>query len=66
MSQTRLPNSIFFALAMLGVAQYFYYAPRLPEVIGSHFGASGAVNGWQPKSSFFLVELGILALAVVI
>jgi uncharacterized membrane protein len=66
MSNTRLPSSVFFVLAMLGAAQYFYYAPRLPEVVGSHFAGSGAVNGWQTKAAFFGMELAVVILAAVV
>src|SRR5579859_3058707 len=66
MDKLRLPNSIFLLLALLGVVQFAYYAPRLPEIIGSHFGASGAVNGWQTKLAFFSMELFMIVLATII
>jgi uncharacterized membrane protein len=66
MSNTRLPSSIFLALALVGAMQYFYYAPRLPEIVASHFGISGVVNGWQTKMAFSSIELGIILLATVI
>jgi uncharacterized membrane protein len=66
MSNTRLPNSIFFAIAMLGAVQYLYYAPRLPEILASHFGVTGAVNGWQTKAAFFSIELMIILVATLV
>lgn len=66
MANTRLPNSVFFALVLVGAWQYAYYAPRLPEVLASHFAANGAVNGWQSKTAFFGVELVIVVLAAVV
>lgn len=66
MSNTRLPSSIFFALASLGAVQYFYYAPRLPAIVASHFGRAGSVNGWQVKTAFFSMEVGVIVLATVI
>jgi uncharacterized membrane protein len=66
MNNTRLPSSIFFLLALLGGAQYLYYAPRLPEIVASHFGAAGSANGWQTKMVFFSMELGVIALATVV
>lgn len=66
MSNTRLPTSIFFALVLLGAVQYFYYAPRLPEIVASHFGTGGSANGWQMKMVFFSMEVGIIVLAAVI
>jgi hypothetical protein len=66
MPNTRLPGSLFFALAALGAVQYFYYAPRLPGVLASHFGVTGAANGWQTKAAFLIAEVAVLALATVI
>jgi uncharacterized membrane protein len=66
MSNTRLPSSLFFLLALVGAWRYAYYAPRLPEVLASHFAGNGAVNGWQSKSAFFGVELVIVVLAAVV
>jgi hypothetical protein len=66
MSNTRLPNSIFLVLALVGAMQYVYYAPRLPEIVASHFGISGVVNGWQTKTAFFSIEVVIILLATVI
>jgi hypothetical protein len=44
MPNTRLPNSIFFALVALGAAQVSFYAPRIPELLGSHFSRGGFVS----------------------
>lgn len=66
MSNTRLPSSVFFLLLLAGAAEYLYYAPRLPEMVASHFGAAGSVNGWQTKMVVFSMELGIIVLATVI
>jgi uncharacterized membrane protein len=66
MDKLRLPNSIFLLLVLLGAAQFAYYAPRLPEIVGSHFGASGTVNGWQTKLAFFSMELFMIVLATII
>lgn len=66
MSNTRLPGSVFLALALVGAVRYVYYAPRLPEVLGSHFAGNGAVNGWQSKVVFFSTELAVVVLAAVV
>ena len=66
MDKMRLPNSIFLLLVLFGAAQFAYYAPRLPEIVGSHFGASGSVNGWQTKLAFFAMELLMIVLATII
>jgi hypothetical protein len=56
MSNPRTPNSIFLVLVSLGAVQFFYYLPRLPDVVGSHFAGSGFVNGWQRKTAFFSMD----------
>jgi uncharacterized membrane protein len=66
MANTRLPSSIFFALALFGAVQYIYYASRLPEILGSHFAGNGAVNAWQSKAAFFSTELAVVILAAVV
>jgi len=66
MYNSRLPRSIFVTLGLLGGVQYAYYAPRLPEIIGSHFGGNGTVNSWQTKTAFFTTELLVVVLAAVI
>ncbi len=66
MQMTRLPKLVFAVLA-IGAAIYFssYYA-QLPDVMASHFNARGLPNGWQTKSAFFSVLIGISVLAAVI
>lgn len=66
MPNRRLPSSVFFVLALVGALQYAYYAPRLPEVLASHFAGNGAVNGWQSKAAFFSIELAVVVLAAVV
>jgi len=66
MPNTRPPNSIFFTLVALGAVQLFYYAPRIPEILGSHFARGGFVNGWQTKAAFFSTELAMIVLATVV
>jgi uncharacterized membrane protein len=66
MPNRRLPSSVFIVLALVGALQYAYYAPRLPEVLASHFAGNGAVNGWQSKAAFFSIELAVVVLAAVV
>ena len=66
MPKTRLPNSIFFVLVVVAAMQSAYYAPRIPETLGSHFGARGFVNAWQTKVAFFSTELTIIVLAMLV
>ena len=66
MPNTRLPNSIFFSLVALGALQVFFYAPRIPEILGSRFSRGGFVNGWQTRTVFFVTELAMIILATVV
>ncbi|MGO9642922.1 MAG: DUF1648 domain-containing protein [Candidatus Acidiferrales bacterium] len=66
MPSARLPRSLFFAIALVAFVRLTYLYPLLPDVMASHFGASGAANGWMPKSMFFLVYALSVALGVVV
>lgn len=66
MPNTRLPTSVFFALGLLAAVQYSYYAPRLPDIVGSHFGGDGMPTAWQTKAVFFTIEVLIVVLAAVL
>jgi len=63
MGNTRLPNSIFVVLVVVAAVQSNYYAQRLPEIVGSHFGKSGFASAWQTKAAFLFVELIVIILA---
>ncbi|HMK61260.1 MAG TPA: DUF1648 domain-containing protein [Dissulfurispiraceae bacterium] len=60
----QLAIMVFIILASL--AQILYYYPQLPDVIASHFNASGTANGWQPKRAFFAIYGGVLVLLVLV
>ena len=66
MPNIRLPSSIFFTLGLLAAVQYAYYAPSMPEIMGSHFSGNGAANSWQTKSAFFAMEIFFVVLAAVV
>lgn len=66
MPHTRLPNSVFFMLVVLGAVQLFYYMARLPDVLASHFGRTGSVNAWQTKTAFFALEIAMIVMATVV
>ena len=60
----RTPRLFFIILLGLMMGQAVYYYPRLPDIMASHFGVAGNVNGWMPKGIFFVFEFvteGILA-----
>jgi uncharacterized membrane protein len=63
---SRLPKLIFVLLVLYAAIHFSYYYPQLPPVVGSHFDARGHVNGWQTKSAFFTVFVGVSVLAVII
>ena len=41
-----LPLLVFLGTGTLCIAQAWSYFPLLPARVASHFGASGAPNGW--------------------
>jgi uncharacterized membrane protein len=66
MPNTRLPNSIFLVLVLVAAVQWWHYAQRLPEIVGSHFGKSGFASAWQTKAAFFSVELTVIVMATIV
>ena len=54
-------NKLFWILAVvcvLNFAAHLYFYPSLPDIVPTHWGASGQVNGWGPKSTIlFLAAL---------
>jgi uncharacterized membrane protein len=66
MPNTRLPNSIFFVLVLVAAMQSAYYAPRIPEILGSHFGKSGIASAWQTRVAFFTTELIVIVMATLV
>jgi len=63
---SRLPKLIFVLLVLYAAIHFSYYYPQLPGVVASHFDKHGAANGWQTKSAFFNVFVGVSVLAVMI
>jgi uncharacterized membrane protein len=63
---SRLPKLIFVLLVVYAAVHFSYYYPQLPSVVASHFNERGAANGWQTKSAFFGVFVGVSVLAVVL
>ena len=41
-------------------AQTIYYYPRLPAVVGQHFGGDGRANGWASRDAFFILSWTVL------
>ena len=47
------------ATGAAGVLVLAYHRQRLPDVVASHFGASGVANGWMPKDTHVLLAQGL-------
>ena len=62
MNGRKLPLSAFLGTGALCAAQALYCYPLLPAKVASHFGASGAPNGWMPKGP--LVWTNIIVVAI--
>jgi len=63
---SRLPKFVFALLALYAAVHFSYNYPQLPGVVASHFNAQGLPNGWQTKSAFFAVFVGVSVLAVLV
>jgi uncharacterized membrane protein len=57
---------ILVFLLLFSLIQYYYYFPKLPDDLASHFDGSGHPNGWMSKPVFFMVYFGMLALFAVV
>jgi hypothetical protein len=57
----RIALYLFFALTVVSIVHAFYYYPRLPDVVASHFSISGQPDAWSSKGFF----IGIYIIAVV-
>lgn len=66
MPNARLPRSLFFLLVSASALHAWYYYPRLPEVVASHFGREGTPNGWQTKPDFLDFHVGAIVLATIL
>jgi uncharacterized membrane protein len=64
--KVRVPQAVFALLVFLGFLQARNFAAAMPGVMATHFGASGSANGWQTKGQFFIVELVMLAVCLLI
>lgn len=64
--KVRVPQAVFVLLVFLGFLQARNFAAAMPGVMATHFGASGAANGWQSKNQFLFVEIILLAVCLFI
>jgi uncharacterized membrane protein len=63
---SRLPSAVFVVLAFVGFLQARRFAATMPPVLATHFGGSGAPNGWQTQSQFFVLEVVLLGLCLLL
>lgn len=66
MSETRIPNTVFFAILAMGILDGLRRFPMLPERVASHFGPSGMPNGWMTKEQFYIIYALVLIPALVV
>ena len=45
---------ILTVVCVLNFAAHLYFYPSLPDIVPTHWGASGQVNGWGPKSTVLI------------
>lgn len=64
--KVRVPQAVFALLVFLGFLQARNFANAMPGVMATHFGASGSANGWQTKGQFFIVEIVMLGVCLLI
>lgn len=62
----QLPRILFFVIILVTLAQCIHDFPLLPDRMASHFGASGAPNGWMTKPQFFTIYVLVLLPALLI
>ena len=51
-------NKLFWILTVICVlnfAAHLYFYPSLPDIVPTHWRASGQVNGWGPKSTVLIL-----------
>ncbi len=56
-----LPFAALLATGAAGVLLLAYHRQGLPEVVASHFGASGVANGWMARDTHVLLAQGLFA-----
>jgi uncharacterized membrane protein len=61
---SRLPSAVFVFLVFVGFLQARKFPATMPPVLATHFGGSGAPNGWQTQSEFFILEIVLLGVCL--
>jgi uncharacterized membrane protein len=65
-ADSRLPSAVFVFLVFVGFLQARKFAATMPPVLATHFGGSGAPNGWQTRSQFFILEIVLLGVCLLL
>jgi uncharacterized membrane protein len=63
---SRLPSAVFVLLVFVGFLQARMFAASMPPVLATHFGGSGAPNGWQTQAQFFTLEIVLLGVCLLL
>ncbi len=66
MDDPRLPRMLYIFLVLTCLLMMAYYYPLMPQRMASHFAADGQANGWQPRESFFLLMIVVMASSAVV
>ena len=66
MPSLRIAHIAFSATAAGAATQCALDYPQLPARMASHFGASGAANGWMTKQAFFAVYAAIVVVCALV
>ena len=66
MPSVRIAHSAFAVTAVVAAVESALDYPQLPARMASHFGSSGAANGWMTKQAFFAVYAAIIVLCALV
>ncbi|MBI4900980.1 MAG: DUF1648 domain-containing protein [Actinobacteria bacterium] len=56
--------SLYGLVVLARVASIAWAAARLPERVASHFGPSGAADGWTSREGYLALDIGVSALVL--
>ncbi len=59
-------QKFFLFLVIVSLLQMVYFWPVMPDRMASHFDGTGQANGWAPRSGFFILYAGLIALLLLL